>query len=48
MTTARSDLGQVVETLRNAERLVVSTHVNPDGDAVGTALGLAHLLHGMG
>ncbi len=48
MTTARSDLARVVETLRNAERLVVSTHVNPDGDAVGTALGLAHLLHGMG
>jgi phosphoesterase RecJ-like protein len=41
-------LEQVVEELRSAESLLLTTHVNPDGDAVGSLLGLWHMLRAMG
>ncbi|HAG05512.1 MAG TPA: hypothetical protein DCG68_01480, partial [Cryomorphaceae bacterium] len=31
-----------------SHRLVITTHWNPDGDAVGSSLGLAHYLRGQG
>jgi len=41
-------LEQVVEELRGAESLLLTTHVSPDGDAVGSLLGLWHMLRAMG
>ncbi len=38
----------VLEALQGAQKIVVVTHVQPDGDAIGTSLGLAHALRGMG
>ena len=40
-------LEQVVAELRSAESLLLTTHVNPDGDAIGSLLGLWHLLRAM-
>ncbi|MBK6768411.1 MAG: DHH family phosphoesterase [Ardenticatenales bacterium] len=34
--------------LRQAERVWIGTHVDPDGDAIGSALGLAHILRALG
>jgi bifunctional oligoribonuclease and PAP phosphatase NrnA len=34
--------------LAAAERILIVSHVNPDGDAVGCVLGMSHLLRGLG
>jgi phosphoesterase RecJ-like protein len=34
--------------LHDAQRIVIVTHVAPDGDAIGTLLGLAHMLRAAG
>jgi len=39
---------EVVEELKNAESFLITSHVNPDGDAVGSVLGLRYLLEGLG
>jgi phosphoesterase RecJ-like protein len=40
---------QAVQTaLERHRRCLISTHVNPEGDALGSALALAHALRGMG
>lgn len=41
-------LQETAELLRKYKRFVLTAHVNPDGDAVGSLLALAHLLRGMG
>ena len=41
-------LGETAEKLLQAQNLVLTAHVNPDGDAIGSSLGLMHLLRGMG
>jgi phosphoesterase RecJ-like protein len=41
-------LEQVAETLLAAESIAICAHVDPDGDAIGSTLGLAHLLRGCG
>jgi phosphoesterase RecJ-like protein len=38
MTTATADLAAVVAALRSRERFLVTTHENPDGDALGSLL----------
>ncbi|MEN8188811.1 MAG: bifunctional oligoribonuclease/PAP phosphatase NrnA [Thermodesulfobacteriota bacterium] len=38
----------VVETLLAADRVVLVTHVHPDGDALGSLLGFAEILEGLG
>lgn len=38
----------VVEGFRSAEHVILLTHVHPDGDALGSSLGLADILEGMG
>jgi phosphoesterase RecJ-like protein len=43
-----SSLQEVAQTLRGASRFVVAAHVRPDGDAVGSALGLALSLRAAG
>ncbi|PIE60724.1 MAG: phosphoesterase [Desulfobulbus propionicus] len=35
---------KVVEAVQKAERIVLATHINPDGDAVGSLLGLMRAL----
>jgi phosphoesterase RecJ-like protein len=44
----RAILKQAAEALRKAERVVLASHVNPDGDTLGSALALAHALRAMG
>ena len=34
--------------LQRARRVLVLTHLNPDGDAIGSLLGMAHVLHALG
>ncbi len=44
----RQAAGAVAEALNGARRIVLTTHVNPDGDGLGSEVGLAHLLRAMG
>lgn len=47
--TAREiTLAEAVETLRSAERVLITTHPDPDGDAIGSALAIALTLSRMG
>lgn len=39
---------QFLNAVRGAETIVIGTHLNPDGDALGSALGLAHVLRSEG
>jgi len=38
----------VAAAFQAARRIALTTHVNPDGDGLGSEVGLAHLLRGMG
>ncbi len=38
----------LLELLRECDSFAVTSHVRPDGDAIGSSLGLMHLLEGMG
>lgn len=42
---SKTALSQVIE---NGERFILATHVRPDGDALGSTFGLAHILMMMG
>ncbi|MBN2304180.1 MAG: bifunctional oligoribonuclease/PAP phosphatase NrnA, partial [Anaerolineae bacterium] len=39
---------KATELVRQAGRILVLTHVGPDGDAIGSMMGLAHTLRDMG
>ncbi|WP_028579648.1 DHH family phosphoesterase [Desulfogranum japonicum] len=39
---------QVLVALQQASSVILATHINPDGDAIGSLLGLMHLLEGAG
>ena len=39
---------QTEKQIEKAQKIVIVTHVSPDGDAMGSSLGLYHYLHGMG
>jgi len=41
-------LEKIAEALRRHDKFVVSTHVNPDGDAIGSCLALKWMLDAMG
>lgn len=43
-----STLDNILEEIKKAETIVILTHENPDGDAIGTALALYHSLQQMG
>jgi len=43
-----TEIDQVLEELRQAEKLLLTTHENPDGDALGSLLGMHRLLTGLG
>ncbi len=42
------DWHPLCELIRSAERFVLTSHVRPDGDALGSELGLARILDGLG
>ena len=46
--TSPSDFDQVVRELHQAERFLLTTHQNPDGDALGSLLGMHELLRALG
>lgn len=39
---------ELVERLRSGRRFLLTSHVNPDGDAIGSELGLARVLESLG
>lgn len=41
-------LSQVVELIENKQKFAITTHVRPDGDGVGSSLGLCWLLNSLG
>ena len=41
-------LQEAANKLKSAEKIVVTAHVNPDGDAIGSSLALMQILHLMG
>src|SRR5215217_3351745 len=47
-TTQRADLEAVVEAVRSHDRFLVTTHENPDGDALGSLLATTLALRGLG
>jgi phosphoesterase RecJ-like protein len=46
--TIREDIARAAEAIRGASSLAITCHVNPDGDALGSALGLAHAARAAG
>jgi phosphoesterase RecJ-like protein len=44
----RSTIDRILEMVRTKERFVLTTHVNPDGDGIGSELALYHHLKGLG
>src|SRR5438093_2623743 len=47
-TNQRADLEAVVEALRSHDRFLVTTHENPDGDALGSLLATTLALRQLG
>jgi phosphoesterase RecJ-like protein len=47
-STTQADLAGVVETLRTHDRFLVTTHENPDGDALGSLLAMTLALRTLG
>ena len=35
---------QILEEIRQASRIIIHRHSNPDGDALGSQIGLKHLI----
>ncbi len=48
MTSTSPDLSRVAETIREHDRFLVTTHENPDGDALGSLLGMTLGLRALG
>lgn len=46
--SAKHSTAEIVQALRSAQRIAIVSHVRPDGDAVGSLLGLALSLRAMG
>src|SRR6266568_8811528 len=47
-TTQQADLGAVADALRSHDRFLVTTHENPDGDALGSLLAMTLALRSLG
>ena len=43
-----SELLQWKEALKKAQSILITAHTSPDGDAIGSSLGLSHALKAMG
>ena len=39
---------KVLTSIKQADNVLLATHVNPDGDAIGSLLAMMHILEGMG
>ena len=49
LSPAKSDAGQAfANAIRPGQRVCLTTHVNPDGDGIGSEVGLLHLLRARG
>ncbi|HEY1081960.1 MAG TPA: bifunctional oligoribonuclease/PAP phosphatase NrnA [Prosthecobacter sp.] len=48
MSNLITPLSEIADVLRQADRIAIAAHVRPDGDAVGSVLGLALSLRAMG
>ncbi len=48
MSTPANTLSEIADALRPAQRIAIAAHVRPDGDAVGSVLGLALSLRAAG
>src|SRR3954447_7210524 len=46
--TTEADLAAVAEALRSHDRFIVTTHENPDGDALGSLLAMTFALRELG
>lgn len=46
--SAEPDLGPVVDAVKNAGRSIISSHVDPEGDSLGSQLVLAEMLRELG
>lgn len=44
----RETIDKIVEAIREHHRFLIVTHIKPDGDAVGSLLGLSFLLRRLG
>ena len=47
-TVTDTPLAQIVHELRMRQRFVVTSHARPDGDAIGSAMAMAHALRDLG
>jgi phosphoesterase RecJ-like protein len=43
-----SELAKTIEAIHQHQRFVITTHINPDGDGIGSELGLARFLRDLG
>ena len=48
LASNRTSIGALLELIAQRQTFLVTSHARPDGDALGSALGLMHLLDGMG
>ena len=44
----QASISALLDLIRERNRFVITSHARPDGDAIGSSLGLMHLLEGMG
>jgi phosphoesterase RecJ-like protein len=44
----QASISALLDLLRKRDSFVITSHIRPDGDAIGSSLGLMHLLEGMG
>ena len=47
-STDQALLNLIADQLKNAQRILVTTHVHPDGDAIGSLLGIGLALQVLG
>jgi len=48
MTTSTKAPENLLKKLRSGHRYVITSHINPDGDAIGSSLGLVRILRAIG
>lgn len=48
MVFSSDKVNEALRLIEGAQNIVITTHVGPDGDAIGSSLGLYHFLKGMG
>ncbi|MDZ4857989.1 MAG: DHH family phosphoesterase [Candidatus Hydrogenedentes bacterium] len=48
MKTPADSPARVLDAFRAGSRFLITSHVSPDGDAIGSLLGIAHLLRALG